>query len=118
MILASSVSLGKSDSLVELAQNLKDFALQAAKDGSSHYTVERGVLDHVLKIGAAAMNLFLQAQGNGDLGPSIEAEDGPVLYRSDTVVNRPLRTIFGEHTLASTPSSSSSIPKAATGKSN
>jgi hypothetical protein len=98
MILASSANLDKSDSLVELAQNLEGFALQAAKNGSSQYIVERAVLDRLLKIGASTMKLFLQAQGNGDMGPRLETADGTILYRSDTVVNRPLRTIFGEHT--------------------
>jgi hypothetical protein len=97
MILAASLTLGKSDTLVDLANDLEGFALQAAKNGSSLHDVERGTLDRVLKIGFAAVNLFLSAQGNGDLGPSISTAQGTILYRGDTVENRPLRTIFGEH---------------------
>jgi hypothetical protein len=98
MILASSVALGKSDTLVKLANDLEGFVLEAARDGSDFYSVERGVLDRVLELGFAAVNLFLSVQGNGDLGPSIETEQGTILYRSNTVENRPVRTIYGEHT--------------------
>lgn len=98
MIVATSTNLGKSDPLVELANDLHAFVLQAANNGSSFYAVERGTLDRVLKMGFAAVNLFLNALGQGDLGPRIETEQGTILYRSDTAENRPLRTIFGEHT--------------------
>jgi hypothetical protein len=98
MILASSVALGKSDILVHLAHDLAGFVLKAAQDGSSFYSLERGVLDRVLAMGFSAVNLFLSVQGNGDLGPSIETAQDTTLYRSDTVENRPLRTIYGEHT--------------------
>jgi hypothetical protein len=97
MILASSAALGKSDTLAELANDLEGFVLQAAKNGSSFHDVERGTLEHVLRIGFSAVNLFLRVQGAGDLGPSIETAQGTILHRSDTVENRPLRTIFGEH---------------------
>jgi hypothetical protein len=97
MILASSVNLGKSDTLTQLAADLTVFVRQAVQEGSHLDDVERGVFARVLELGKAAVELFLQAQGDGDLGPSVTAEDGTVLARSDTRVPRPLRTIFGEH---------------------
>ena len=53
----------------------------------------------VLDIGKSAVDFFLDAQGDGDLGDSVTTEDGSVLYRSDTVKERPLGTVFGEQTL-------------------
>jgi hypothetical protein len=97
MILASSLNLGKSDVLVNLADDLTDFVHRAAQEGSCFHTLERGVFGRLLDMGQAAVDLFLQAQGNGDIGASVTTEDGTVLYRSDTVLERPLRTIFGEH---------------------
>jgi hypothetical protein len=97
MILASSLDLGKSATLEELTQNLEDFVLQAAHDGASLYAVERGLLDRLLVMGRSAVDLFLRLQGDGDLGPHIESQDGTVLHRSDTVQKRPVRTLFGEH---------------------
>ena len=91
--------LGKSDAaLVELAQDLAAFVRRGAAEGLSLDDVERGVLGKVLDMGLAAINFFLAAQGNGDLGPSVEPEDGRILYRSAAVEKRSLRTIFGEHT--------------------
>jgi hypothetical protein len=97
MMLASSLDLGKSPALDKLAEDLQGFVRQAAHDGLSLYAVERGVVDRLLVMGRSAVDLFLRLQGDGDLGPSIEADDGAVLHRSDTVQNRPVRTLFGEH---------------------
>jgi hypothetical protein len=97
MILASSLNVGKTDCLMNLAQNLTGFVRQAVQEGSDLDTVERGTLARVLEIGRAAVELFLQGQGDGDLGAHVTFDDGAILYRSDAVVERPLRTIFGEH---------------------
>jgi hypothetical protein len=35
-------------------------------------------------------------QGNGDLGENVVTEEQAVLYRSENVATRTLRTIFGE----------------------
>jgi hypothetical protein len=99
MIVASSLEVGKFDTLAEMADNLAAFVRQAAADAVSLYDVERGTFDRLLAMGQAAVDLFLQAQGDGDLGASVTTEAGTVLERSDTVVQRPLRTIFGEHTM-------------------
>jgi hypothetical protein len=99
MIFASSGDVGKVEALTNLAADLTAFVLQVAQDGASFDDLERGVFGRILEMGNAAVALFLDAQGDGDLGPSIETEDGRTLYRSDTVQQRPLRTIFGEQTL-------------------
>src|SRR5450631_2755114 len=99
MILASSLNLGKTDALVNLADDLAVFVRQAAQEGADLDTVERGAFARVLEIGRAAVDFFLDAQGDGDLGASIASKDGVVLHRSDSVQKRPLRTIFGEHVL-------------------
>jgi hypothetical protein len=100
MIVASSLEVGKADSLVKLAEDLAGFVRQAVQEGASLDHLERGALQRVLDIGRSAVNMFLQAQGNGDLGDSVVTAEGAVLYRSDTVMTRPLRTIFGEHSFA------------------
>ena len=52
----------------------------------------------VLKMGHLATDAFLQLQGDGDLGQTVQTEDGQTLVRSQQPVARPLRTVFGEHT--------------------
>lgn len=99
MILASSLNCCKTDTLVNLAEDLTVFVRQAVQEGAELDTVERGALARVLAIGLAAVDLFLAAQGDGDLGPTVTGEDEVVLHRSDAVMERPLRTIFGEHTV-------------------
>lgn len=99
MILASPRDLGKSDALAHLADDLGAFVRQAVQEGSSLDDLERGVFERLLDMGKAAVDLFLNAQGDGDLGDRVTTAEGTVLYRSDTVMPRPLRTIFGEQTL-------------------
>jgi hypothetical protein len=97
MILATSLNLGKTDGLVNLADDLAVFVRQAVQEGSDLDTVERAAFSRVLEIGRAAIDLFLDAQGDGDLGASVTSAEGVVLHRSESVQKRPLRTIFGEH---------------------
>jgi hypothetical protein len=97
MIVASILQVGKADSLVKLAEDLTGFVRQAVKEGASLDHLERGALQRVLEIGHAAVDMFLEAQGDGDLGDNVITAEDTTLYRSDTIVTRPVRTIFGEH---------------------
>jgi hypothetical protein len=101
MIVASSGNVDKSEALVQLAEDLTLFVRQAVAEGLSLDDLERGVFKRALDMGKAAVDFFLDAQGHGDLGDSVTTSDGTVLYRSDTVKERPLRTVFGEHALHS-----------------
>ena len=101
MIVASSQSVGKGEILVDLANRLTDKIDQAVRQGMTLYDLERSVLQEVLGIGHAAVNLFLENQGDGDLGEVVSTADGKLLRRSDEPQARELRTIFGEHAFAS-----------------
>ena len=85
--------------LLVTAQELQQFVHQAAQEGKALYDTEKTVLAKVLRMGFLAINEFLKLQGNGDLGQTIETEDGQTLQRSEQPNDRPLRTIFGEHTI-------------------
>lgn len=100
MILATSSASDKSD-LVQLASDLGAFARSCAHDGASLDQCERGVLARILAMGFSAMQMFLGAQGNGDLGATVETQDNKTLHRSEAVQQRSLRTIFGEHSFES-----------------
>jgi hypothetical protein len=97
MIVASSSYLGKSDVLRNLAEDLTELVHHSLARGASLDEVERSVLRQVLVLGHAAVDMFLQGQGDGDLGEHIATNDGTVLSRSAAPLPRPLRTIFGEH---------------------
>ena len=97
MKVAYSISADKIEKLVEMAVELEHFVDQSAADGESLYETEREILAKVLKMGHLAIDRFLQHQGDGDLGPTVQTADGVELQRSESPVERPLRTVFGEH---------------------
>src|SRR6266436_8410646 len=97
MIVASSSVAGKTDRLLTLAHDLGDFVRQSVQQGASFDDLERGTLQRILQMGSAAVDFFLLAQGNGDLGETVTTEAGDILQRSDKPTSRPLRSILGEH---------------------
>lgn len=99
MVVASSCVCFKADSLVQLAGRLEDLVQMAAKGGLALYEVERQIFDSVLQLGRAAMEMFLLAQGKGNLGETLLTESGQILRRSEEPVDRPLQTVFGRHTI-------------------
>src|SRR6266540_5181868 len=99
MVVASSGVAFKVKSPVELARQLEQLVREASASGCPLHAVERQIFDGVLKIGYAATEMFLQAQGNGDLGETCVTATGKTLCRSDAPVERPLQTVFGHHTI-------------------
>ena len=98
MKIAHPLSSSKTtEKLLEMALELQQFVDQAAEDGDSLYDTEKGVLAQVLKMGHLAIDRFLQLQGDGDLGATVQTEEGVVLQRSASPATRLLRTVFGEH---------------------
>jgi len=87
----------KSKSLVELAAQLEASIREAAQAGKSLYEVEKDTFSWALQIGHAAIEQLLMLQGDGDLGESIVTAASRRLERSEESVERPLRTVFGEH---------------------
>ena len=97
MILATSPQPDKTDSIATLPPDLRDFARQAAHSGTTLDTFERGLLKRLLAMGQTTTDLFLNAQGNGDLGPTVETAERTILHRSEKPQARSIRTIFGRH---------------------
>lgn len=97
MIVASSRELGKSDCLVHLAEELHDLVRCSVQEGATLDQLERAVFKQVLVMGRAAIDLFLQDQGDGDLGETLTTTQGTSLQRSEAVHTRTIRTIFGPH---------------------
>jgi len=99
MSMAHSRKEIKGKSLVELAEQLEASIREAAQAGKSLYEVEKDTFGYALRIGHAAIEQLLMLQGNGDLGESVATADGRRLERSVEPAERPLRTVFGEHTI-------------------
>ena len=88
----------KSQDMLGMAQQLQYFVQLAAQHGKSLYETEKAILQSVLKMGQLATESFLKLQGDGDLGETVQTEDGQTLHRSEKPIDRALRTVFGEHT--------------------
>ncbi len=99
MVVASSFVSFKLNSPVELARQLEELVQQAVQEGHPLHEVERQVFDMVLKMGHAATEMFLQGQGDGNLGETCTTKMGITLFRSDEPAERPLQTVFGHHTI-------------------
>ena len=99
MSMANSQKEIKGKSLVELAEQLEASIRKAAQEGKSLYEVEKDTFGCALQIGHAAIEQLLVLQGDGDLGESVVTADGRRLERSKKPADRPLRTVFGEHTI-------------------
>jgi hypothetical protein len=99
MSMVNSQNEIKGKSLVELAGQLEASIREGIREGKSLYEVEKDAFGRVLQIGHAAIEQLLTLQGDGDLGESIVTADGRRLERSEEPVGRPLRTVFGEHTI-------------------
>jgi len=99
MSMAHSQKEIKGKSLVELAEQLEASIREAAQAEKSLYEVERDTFEYALRIGYAAIEQLLMLQGDGDLGERVITADGRCLERSEKPAERPLRTVFGEHTI-------------------
>jgi hypothetical protein len=89
----------KGKSLVELAEQLEASIREAAQQGKSLHEVEKDIFGRVLQIGYVAIEQLVALQGDGDLGDGVTTADGRRLERSEEPAERPLRTVFGEHTI-------------------
>ncbi len=99
MSMADSRKEIKGKSLVELAEQLEASIRDAAREGKPLYEVEKNTFERALQIGYVAIEQLLLLQGDGDLGESVATADGRRLERSEGPAERPLRTVFGEHTI-------------------
>lgn len=100
MMISESLEVGKAETLVECVQRLEEFTREAVRLGKSLQEVEQKTLGAVLLMGKLNVDQFLKAQGNGDLGETVTTTAERTLRRSPEVVERPLRTVFGEHSFA------------------
>jgi hypothetical protein len=69
---------------------------QSAQDGSSAYTVERGLFEKLLALGKTLYKTFLTRVGPGDFGTSVTLDDGRVVHRAADPRRRRQVTVFGE----------------------
>lgn len=101
MMIADEIRSGKYTSIAKAAEELERFVTDAAREGRSLHEVEKISLEGLLAMGGRLLDSFLRLQGDGNLGPTVETEQGATLYRSEEIQPRRIRTIFGEHAFGS-----------------
>ena len=95
MILAREVAILKSQ---EAFDQMLSFVRHAAGEGMAIDQLERGLWSRLLGLGHALLEGFVEGQGTGDLGPTIEHE-GRTLRRLEQPHERRYVSIFGELTI-------------------
>jgi hypothetical protein len=76
--------------------SLLDLVRHASHDGQRIDTVERDLMRHLLALGHDLLGLFIANQGDGDLGPTVEAPEGRTLHRLPQPHDHRYVSIFGE----------------------
>jgi hypothetical protein len=97
MMIADEIRSGKYTHVADAAEKLERLVTEAAAEGRSLHEVEKTSLEALLAMGYQLVSSFLRLQGNGNLGPVVETQQGVTLRRSDEPQPRKIRTIFGEH---------------------
>jgi hypothetical protein len=85
-----------------LLHDLLHYVRQAADAGLPAHQVEQELWTRLLALGRHAFGLFLDLQGSGDLGPTLELPDGSTAHRLEQPHDRPYRSVFGDFTLSRT----------------
>jgi hypothetical protein len=85
-----------AEQLDKLSTQLRRTVCVGAEQGESLDHVERQVWQSVQEIGFKAVQLFASLQGDGDLGETVNTEEGKTLKRSTEPSVTKIRTIFGE----------------------
>jgi hypothetical protein len=97
MMIAEELRSGKYTHITEAAEKLERLVTEAAAEGRSLHEVEKASLEALLAMGTQLVDSFLRLQGDGNLGPVVETQQGASLHRSEEPQARKIRTIFGSH---------------------
>jgi len=93
MIVALGKALHKAE---QQFQDLVSLVEQAVADGTRIDLVERQSMSQLLELGHTLLKGFVAAQGDGDAGPELPADDGQTVRRLPRMRTRRYLSIFGE----------------------
>lgn len=85
----------KRTELRKVVEQLLRHIDDAAQLGTPIHEVEAATFETLLQAGRAALQLLVDAAGNGDRGPEYTTGDGKTLKRSAEVQSRPYTSVFG-----------------------
>jgi len=85
----------KTDEIYERLGNIVEKVKKDGRSAAPAHQVELGLFKDLLAIGLMLMELFFESFGNGDLGETVELEDGRKLRRILKNKLRKYRSVFG-----------------------
>ena len=100
MMMAEVAAFDNLEGLARMGSELAAFVRRAALEGVAAHEAEEDVWQRVLAMGRQAFGQFLAAQGDGDVGETIEMDDGKELRRLTEPHQGTYRSIFGPFQLS------------------
>ena len=95
MSIPKQLLAAKKKELYQLVDQLVGIMEQAVENDTPIHEVETQSLENLHQTGRKAMQLLVDAMGNGDCGETYTLPDGTGLKRSEEPVLRPYISIFG-----------------------
>lgn len=92
-------SLSKNQRLTDLVEDLRSFLTSSAQQGVAIHEVEQGIWRQLLKLGRESLQMFFDQVGDGDLGETVELEEGRRLRRLSGEHVRRYQSVFGSFEL-------------------
>ncbi len=80
-------------------EQLEHYVKESVVTGAAIHQVEMGIWHRVLELGHHALKLYLSLQGDGDVGETLELENGEIVHRLPSVSRREYQSVFGDFSL-------------------
>lgn len=80
-------------------EELLKYVRAAGRRGEAMHKVEGNLWEGMLRVGLATLEGFVEGQGDGDVGPRLQLEDGRVVKRQEALHPRRYVSVFGELTI-------------------
>jgi hypothetical protein len=94
------VAFDNLEELARMGSDLATFVRRAAIEGVAAHEAEKDIWQRILAMGRQAFGQFLATQGDGNVGETIEMDDGKELRRLAEPHQRTYRSIFGPFELS------------------
>jgi hypothetical protein len=89
----------QSSSFQSQVNELSAYVHQAVSTGVAIHETEAGIWQHILAIGRSALEFYLSLQGDGDIGETVELENGKRARRLPARQSREYQSVFGSFRL-------------------
>ena len=100
MMMAEVVAFDNLEGLDQMGSDLAAYVRRAVVEGVAAHEAEEDIWRRILAMGRQAYGQFLAGQGDGDVGETIDMDEGKELRRLTEPHTRTYRSIFGPFELS------------------